>query len=73
MTQDAVEFLDGARKKNRLRCILAEVSRSFNRGWARLFLAENILPIEHSPDPNKMSSVEFLDLEQAVQLLFVVN
>lgn len=41
---------------------------AFSRGWVHLFLAENVTAIEHSPDPNEISSVEFLDLEEAVAM-----
>jgi len=41
---------------------------AFSRGWVHLFLAEDVRLIPHTPDPNEVSSVELLDLEQAVAM-----
>ncbi len=41
---------------------------AFSRGWVHLFVAENVSPVVHTPDPNEVSSVELLDIEQAVSM-----
>ncbi|MBI3303394.1 MAG: NUDIX hydrolase [Deltaproteobacteria bacterium] len=41
---------------------------AFSRGWVHLFLAENVTPIPHTPDPNEITGVELLDLAQAVEM-----
>lgn len=41
---------------------------AFSRGWVHLFLAENVQQIPHTPDPNEVSSVELLEVEQAVTM-----
>ncbi len=41
---------------------------AFSRGWVHLFLAENVTPIPHTPDPNEITGVEVLDLSQAVEM-----
>jgi len=41
---------------------------AFSRGWVHLFLAENVMPIPHTPDPNEVMGVELLDLAQAVEM-----
>lgn len=41
---------------------------AFSRGWVHLFLAENVTPIPHTPDPNEISGIEILDLTQAMEM-----
>jgi len=41
---------------------------AFSRGWVQLFLAENVLPTLHTPDPNEITGVELLDLDLAVEM-----
>ena len=41
---------------------------AFSRGWVHLFVAENVSPVVHTPDPNEVSSVELLDIAQAVDM-----
>jgi ADP-ribose pyrophosphatase len=41
---------------------------AFSRGWVHLFLAENVTPTSHTPDPNEITGVEILDLPQAVNM-----
>lgn len=41
---------------------------AFSRGWVHLFLAEQVTPTLHTPDPNEITAVELFNLEQAVQM-----
>jgi len=41
---------------------------AFSRGWVSLFLAEQVTPTQHVPDPNEIMGVELLDLAQAVEM-----
>ena len=41
---------------------------AFSRGWVHLFLAENVTPIPHTPDPNEISGIEILDLTHALDM-----
>jgi len=41
---------------------------AFSRGWVHLFLAENVTPIPHTPDPNEITGIELFELSQAVEM-----
>jgi len=41
---------------------------AFSRGWVHLFLAENVSPVPHTPDPNEIAGIELLDLSRAVEM-----